>query len=260
MPELPDVEGFRRVFAEHAVRRPVKRVEVCDDQVLRGISASAFTRRLRGVSFAEPIRHGKWLEVSVATRERTPVLLLHFGMTGALEWCSRNSERRPHDRVVFEFASGELRYRDMRKLQGLRLVADPDRVLRDLGPDALTVSRSGFAAAFAGLRRQVKTALVDQTLIAGLGNLLADEILWRARISPRRPCHRLAESDIATLHARMRAVLRTSVRDERVPPRRGWLTGHRDDRPAVCPRCRTGLRRGRVGGRGTVWCPRCQES
>ncbi|MFI7679951.1 zinc finger domain-containing protein [Actinophytocola sp. NPDC049390] len=148
----------------------------------------------------------------------------------------------------------------MRKLQGLRLVADPDRVLRDLGPDALTVSRSDFAAAFAGLRRQVKTALVDQTLIAGLGNLLADEILWRARISPRRPCHRLAESDIATLHARMRAVLRTSVRDERVPPRRGWLTGHRDDRPAVCPRCRTGLRRGRVGGRGTVWCPRCQES
>ncbi len=260
MPELPDVEGFRRVFAEHAVRQPVERVDVRDDQVLRGISANAFSRRLRGASFAEPIRHGKWLQVPVATRDGTPVLLLHFGMTGALEWCSRNSERRPHDRVIFEFGTGELRYRDMRKLQGLRLVAHPDRVLGELGPDALTVSRKDFAAAFAGLRRQVKTAMIDQTVLAGLGNLLADEILWRARIHPKRPCHRLSEADIATLHARMRAVLRQSVRDERVPPRRGWLTGRRDDRPGACPRCRTELRRGRVGGRGTVWCPRCQAS
>ncbi len=258
MPELPDVEGFRHVFAEHAVGHRLEKIDVCDEQVIRGLSATDFTRRLRGVSFAEPIRHGKWLKAPVAGREGGPVLLLHFGMTGALEWCSGNSERRPHDRVIFEFAAGELRYRDMRKLQGLRLVTDVGRALGDIGPDALTVSREDFAAAFAGLRRQVKTALTDQALLAGLGNLLADEILWRSRINPERPCDRLSESDTAALHTRMRAVLRQSVRDERVPPRRNWLTGHRDDRPGVCPRCRTELRRGRVGGRGTVWCPRCQ--
>lgn len=260
MPELPDVEGFRRVFAKHAVGRPVKKIEVRDDQVLRGISASVFSRRLRGVSFAEPIRHGKWLQVPVATREDGSVLLLHFGMTGALEWCSGNSEPRPHDRVIFEFATGELRYRDMRKLTGLRLVTDVGRALGEIGPDALDVSRKDFAAAIAGLRRQVKTALTDQSLIAGLGNLLADEILWRAKINPKRKCHHLSEADVAALHSRMRAVLRQSVRDERVPPRRNWLTGHRDDRPGACPRCRTELRHGRAGGRGTVWCPRCQAS
>jgi formamidopyrimidine-DNA glycosylase len=100
VPELPDVEGFRRVFAQHAVGHRLKKIDVCDDQVIRGLSASDFTRRLRGVSFAEPIRHGKWLKAPVAGREGGPVLLLHFGMTGALEWCSRNSERRPHDRVI----------------------------------------------------------------------------------------------------------------------------------------------------------------
>lgn len=91
MPGLPDVERFRRVFAEHAAEPRVKKIDVCDDQVLRGISASDFTRRPRGVSFAEPIRHGKWLKASVAGREDGPVLLLRFGMTGALEWCSGNS-------------------------------------------------------------------------------------------------------------------------------------------------------------------------
>ena len=138
MPELPDVEGFRRVFSERAAGPRVRKIDMCDDQVIRGVSATAFTRRLCGVSFAEPIRRGKLLKVPVAAREDRSVLLLHFGMTGALEWCSGNSERRSHDRVVFEFATGELRYRDMRKLQAC-------------APDARTLSRKDVAAAIAGL-------------------------------------------------------------------------------------------------------------
>jgi formamidopyrimidine-DNA glycosylase len=111
-----------------------------------------------------------------------------------------------------------------------------------------------------GMRRRVKAALVDQSVLAGPGNLLADEILWQARINPRRTCAELSEDDLARLHARMRAVLRRSMRDERVPPRNSWLTGHRDDEPGSCPRCDAMLVHGRSGGRGTTWCPRCQPA
>jgi formamidopyrimidine-DNA glycosylase len=258
VPELPDVEGFRRVLAEHATGRRVERVDVLDPGVLRGVAPGRFRQRLRGRRFGEPRRHGKWLIVPMRDG---PVLLAHFGMTGSLVWASDDSERHRHDRVVFVLPHGELRYRDMRKLQGLRLVADDgevEQVLADLGPDAATVSREQTRVRLGGMRRQVKAALVDQSVFAGLGNLLADEILWHARINPHRTCGGLSEDDLAQVHRSMRSVVRRSVRAERVPPRSSWLTGHRDDRPGSCPRCGGALAHGRVGGRGTAWCPRCQ--
>jgi formamidopyrimidine-DNA glycosylase len=261
VPELPDVEGFRRVLAEHAVGRRVERVDVLDDGVLHGVAARLFAEQLCGQRFDEPNRRGKWLVVPVRAG---PVLLAHFGMTGSLVWAPEDPdgrERHRHDRVVFVLPDGELRYRDMRKLQGLRLAADGgevEQVLADLGPDALTISRGQMRTLIGGMRRQVKAALVDQSVLAGLGNLLADEILWQARINPSRTCATLSDDELSRLHARMRAVLRRSVRDERVPQKGSWLTGHRDDRPGSCPRCGATLAHGRVGGRGTAWCPRCQ--
>lgn len=168
---------------------------------------------------------------------------------------------RHHDRVVFVYTDGELRYRDMRKLQGLRLTHhenDIRRILADTGPDALKVPKGQLREQLTGKRRQVKAALIDQSVIAGLGNLLADEILWRARIHPRRSCADLASGDVSRLHARMATVLRQSIRDGRVPPRPSWLTGRRDEESGSCPRCGTTLSHGRIGGRGTTWCPRCQ--
>ncbi|GAA5126618.1 Fpg/Nei family DNA glycosylase [Pseudonocardia adelaidensis] len=258
MPELPDVEGFRRVLAEHGAGRPVQGVDVLDRGVLRGIAPKPFAERLRGRRLEEPSRHGKWLIVPVRDG---PVLLAHFGMTGSLEWAPDGVERHRHDRVVFVLPGGELRYRDMRKLQGLRLAADDgevEKVLGDVGPDALTVTRAQLRELLRGRRRQVKPALADQSVLAGLGNLLADEILWHARIHPRRTCAVLTDDDLARLHRSMRSVLRRSVAAERVPPRPSWLTGHRDDRPGSCPRCGAALAHGRTGGRGTTWCPHCQ--
>jgi formamidopyrimidine-DNA glycosylase len=261
MPELADVEGFRRVLAEHAVGRRIKRVEVFDPGVLRGVSAPRLGERLRGRRFRPPRRHGKWLIVPVSDGHGDePTVLLHFGMTGSLRWAAEGDDRHRHDRVAFVFAEGELRYRDMRKLQGLRLASgrEVDRTLADLGPDAVGLSRVGLADVLRGRRGKVKATLVDQSVIAGLGNLLADEILWRAGVNPCRPCVHLGAPEIGRLHARMRSVLRQSIRDGRVPPRKSWLTGRRDEPSGSCPRCGTTLRRGRVGGRGTVWCPSCQ--
>jgi formamidopyrimidine-DNA glycosylase len=257
VPELPDVECFRRILAEHAVNRRIDDVVVRDAQVLRGVSEKRLRDTLIGRRFAEPGRLGKWLLAPVAGGPET--MVLHFGMTGSLHW--DNGERHPHDRVVFVFRDGELRYRDMRKLQGLRLAPDEaalNRLLADTGPDALEVSKAQLRDLLSGRRRQLKPLLTDQSVLSGLGNLLVDEILWRAKLNPHRPASRLDPAEIDTLHAKMRTVLRAAVKAGRVPPRPSWLTGRRDEPSGSCPRCGTTLRHGRVGGRGTVWCPQCQ--
>ncbi|MDX6350038.1 MAG: formamidopyrimidine-DNA glycosylase [Streptomyces sp.] len=260
MPELPDVEGFRRVLASCGQGRRIERVDVSDPGVLRGVSGRRLREELRGRTLAEPERHGKWL---IARTEGGPALLLHFGMTGELLCCPPDDPPHPYDRVLLALSGGRgLRYRDLRKLQGLRLAtteADIDRILDRQGPDALAVDRDTFTELLAGRRGRIKAVLMDQSVLAGLGNLLADEILWRARTAPTRPANRLGEDDYRRLHATMRRVLRSSVRDGRVPDRPSWLTGHRDDPDPVCPRCGGRLRRDRIAGRTTVWCPHCQD-
>jgi formamidopyrimidine-DNA glycosylase len=143
---------------------------------------------------------------------------------------------------------------------GVRLARDDkaiDRVLNALGPDALEVSENQFEQCLAG-RGRLKTRLADQSVIAGLGNLLIDEICWRARVNPLRVANALDSQERKRLYREMRRVLRASVRVGYVPGRPSWITGQRDKRDAACPRCRRKLVRARVNGRMTVWCPRCQ--
>lgn len=256
MPELPDVEGFRRVLSEHT-GKPIRAVRVRDPGVLRGISARRLAGALRGHRFERPRRHGKWLIAPAGE----PVLLLHFGMTGSLSWHSPGEPWHRHDRVAWRFDDGELRFRDMRKLQGIRLAGDEaqaERVLAGLGPDAREVSRRRFGELLSRRRGRLKSVLTDQAVLAGLGNLLADEICWRARIDPRRAAADLDEAELDTLYGAMRRVLRESIKAGRVPPRGTWLTGARDEPHAPCPRCGTPLSSRRIAGRTTVWCPRCQ--
>jgi formamidopyrimidine-DNA glycosylase len=258
MPELSDVEGFRRYLARYAKGRRIDAVEVLDGSMLRNSSAQALGRAVRGRRFAAPERHGKWLIAPVGEAE----LLLHFGMTGLLRWTSGENEHHRHDRIVFHCPGGQLRYRNMRKFGGLWLArseAERARVMGRLGPDAMAVGAVEFDELISRRRGKVKAALMDQKLIAGLGNLLADEILWRARINPRRPMTRLSRKDRRTLYETMGDVLRESNRRARVPSERGWLTGVRDKRGAACRRCGTELRKATIAGRTACWCPSCQR-
>ncbi|MFI6370171.1 Fpg/Nei family DNA glycosylase [Streptomyces sp. NPDC050546] len=259
MPELPDVEDFRQVLESCATGRVIRRVEVRDAGVLHGVSARRLRDALEGRRFGTPERHGKWL---LARTRAGPTLVLHFGMTGRLVCGHPDDAVEAHDRVLFTLSgSRQLRFRDQRKLQGLWLAGDDSdigRLLQGQGPDALAVERADFEAVLSSRRGHVKTALTDQSVLAGLGNLLADEILWRARLRPDRPARHLTQADRRRLYSQMRRTLRSSVTAGCVPPRDSWLTGHRDDLEPRCPRCDTGLRRTRMGGRGTVWCPNCQ--
>jgi formamidopyrimidine-DNA glycosylase len=257
VPELPDVEGFRRVLADNARGRKVDAVTVLDREMLRNSSPQALGRALKGRRFREPERHGKWLLAPIGD----VVVLMHFGMTGLLEWIDAGAARHPHDRIVFRCRGGELRYRNMRRFGGVWVAADEEEtatVTGPLGADAADVSRKEFRELLERRRGGIKAALMDQRLIAGLGNLLVDEMLWVARIHPRTQVSSLGQERRDALFDALRKILRGSIPTGRVPPRRGWLTGVRDERDARCPRCDTALRRGTVAGRPTRWCPRCQ--
>jgi formamidopyrimidine-DNA glycosylase len=251
MPELPDVEGFRRV-AQRASGRRIEWVDLVDRTLLRGGRADV----VEGERFGEFSRHGKWLVAPAGDAE----VLMHFGMTGRLDWERRGTDRHVHDRIVFVCRSGELRYRNMRKFGGVWISRrGRERVTGPLGPDATGVDLEGFRELLAPRRGSVKAALMDQRLIAGLGNLMVDEIAWRARVDPRTPVGRLSRRRVERLWRAMDEVVRESLPTGRVPPLEGWLTGVRDARGAHCPRCGSRLRRATVAGRTTVWCGRCQR-
>ncbi len=258
MPELPDVEAYRRFFRRHAAGKTVRSVGA-DPTILRNSTPRGLATALRGRRFEEPVRHGKWL---IAWTDG-PALVLHFGMTGDLIWSGDEPTRHRHDRVWIGFVEGgELRYRNMRKLGGAWLAHDADeagRIMGSLGPDALTVDRRTFLDRLGRRRGGIKAALMDQRLVAGAGNLIADEVLWQARIHPKRRIETVSEDERRALFASMHHVLKESVEHfDYVPRKRSWLNYVRGKPGALCPRCRTPLARTAVGGRTTYFCPSCQ--
>lgn len=259
MPELADVEGWRRYVARFARGRRVRGVSAPDPSVLRNTSPQGLGRALAGHRLGAPERRGKWLLVPAGDGR----LVLHFGMTGELHWSGRPGALDRFDRVVLALRGGELRYRTRRKLGGVWWLGR-GRALEELsgplGPDAARISREAFRARLSQRRGGLKSALMDQTLLAGLGNELSDEILWRARLGPRARSARLSSRQLDGLYRTLRDVLRSSMRHGRIPTGRGWLTGVRGSERAACPRCGRALRRERVAGRTAYWCPRCQET
>jgi formamidopyrimidine-DNA glycosylase len=259
VPELPDVERYGRFFRAHAAGRVVRSVE-SDPTILRNTTPGRLRATLRGRRLEDPDRHGKWL----ICWTDGPALLLHFGMTGDLVWSGDEPERHRHDRLILLLNDGtELRYRNMRKIGGVWLAHDPGSVsaiLGPLGPDGLRVGRREFLDRLSRRRGGVKAALMDQSLVAGVGNLTADEILWQARIDPLRPVATLDSSDRGRLYSTLRSVLREAVESEDyVTGKRSWLSRVRGRPGATCPRCGTPLARTVAGGRTTYYCPSCQR-
>jgi formamidopyrimidine-DNA glycosylase len=257
VPELPDIEGFRRNLADTLPGKRIRAVDIRDEGILRNASVHSLQRKLTGHRFGEPRRHGKWLILPTDG----PTLLVHSGMTGHPYYAASDQEDEGHERLVITLDRGELRYADLRKLRGIWLATDDEEVagiMGDLGPDALSMDLRTFTAALRGRRGAVKSTLMDQSVVAGLGNLLTDEICWRARINPARAVTELDPSDMRRLQAAMKTTLRTAVRRGCVPRLPRWLTRERDETDPSCPRCGTRLRRSRIAGRTSLWCPRCQ--
>ena len=258
MPELIEVETYRRQ-AELVVGRTVADVPVLDPLGLRGVDPDVVRAELVGRRIESADRLGKLLLLPTDG----PVLGLRFGMTGRLLvdggaaigglLYGGQGDDPAWDRYVLTFTDGtELRLRDPRRLGGLQL--DPDTTR--LGPEASTVSTPQLRAALARSRTAVKARLLDQSRLAGLGNLLVDETLWRAGIDPARTCDQLGADEVRSLAASIRSTVADLTR------RGGSHTGDLQvarARGASCPRDGAPLDRLTVGGRTTYRCPRHQR-
>lgn len=265
MPELPDVEGFKRLLTKSALRKTIAQVVVSDARILGKLSARRFASRLRGAKLVEARRHGKYLMVRL---DRGGWLTLHFGMTGALQSVGKSEGEPPFTRVRLDFADdGSLAYVNKRMIGRVGLTDDAaDSVAAEkLGPDALDrrFDFEAFRAALGDLKRDVKSVLMDQQIVAGIGNIYSDEILFQARINPATRIDELAPSQLKRLFMQMRKVLKTAVSRgagseqfvERMP--RGSLLPQRK-KGGHCPRCRSSLTTFKLGSRTAYCCSRCQ--
>src|SRR4030095_3401716 len=253
MPELPDVETFQRYLDATSLHQRIADVDVLSAHLLKGVSGRELTRRLKGRRFESSCRHGKHLFVHA---DDDVWLRLHFGMTGSLRYFKGEEKAPPHTRVLFVFEKDyRLAFDDQRKFGEIGLIEDVDEFLkkRALGPDALGVDLSGFKEILGKHRGAVKSTLMNQRLIAGIGNIYADEILFHTRIHPATQIARLGKKNIHRLFAAMHHVLKKAIESQadvnRMP--KSWLFPHRG-KGGKCPRCGRELKSSNIGGR-TAW-------
>lgn len=266
MPELPDVENARRRLADTALNRRIAGVHVMDDRILDGIDRATLIERLNGARLTGTRRHGKYL---LADLDDGGSLVMHFGMTGDLLFQEDGSQPPPKSgRILLDFDDGSRLVVINRRLWGkLALTDDADRFVADhaLGPDALDEAwdLSAFRAALDGRTTAIKSLLMDQHVVAGIGNVYADEILFQARVHPATPARALSHAAQERVLRQTKTVLSTAIdrgagADDmvlRVPT--SWLLRRRE-RGGKCPHCGRPLTVKAIGGRKTYFCSRDQ--
>jgi formamidopyrimidine-DNA glycosylase len=260
MPELPDVELFRQYIDSTSLHRGIAGVEVRSTKVLEGVSRGELARKLTGKRFERTYRRGKYLFVET---DRPPHLMLHFGMSGALLLMEKEHRDGKYDRVVFSFDDGAaLAYENRRQLGKVGLIDSVEKAIEEyrLGPDACEVSYEQFAETVSSGTGMIKPLLMDQTKIAGIGNIYSDEILFQAGVHPKTHCKQLDKKDVKTLYRSMQRVLSVAIKRHADPGKlpRSYLLPHRGPDQS-CPRCGGAVKKISAGGRSGYYCPRCQK-
>ena len=271
MPELPEVETVARGLDRHLSGASVSAVDVRWERSIQAPEPPVFARRLAGQTIQSVRRRGKWVVIHL---DNGDVLLAHLRMTGQLFLEPGESPEGDYTRVLFSLDDGrQLRFADMRKFGRLILTADAEAVLRDLGPEPLAASFTAerFQSMLSGRHGRIKSLLLDQRFVAGLGNIYVNEALWEARIHPLRPASSLCPAEARRLHGAIRSVLRAAIRQGGTTLSNGnfrqadGAAGRYASRLRVygcegepCGCCGSAVERVRVGQRGTFICPDCQ--
>ncbi|MBS3742087.1 MAG: NFACT family protein [Candidatus Cloacimonetes bacterium] len=268
MPELPDVEYFKFYFKRTSLHKKIENVTCESKELLQNIDFEKFKKKLVGTQFQTATRRGKFLIIRV--KELEEKLLLHFAMTGSLHYVKQGAEKEDEDRftrLTFQFKNNyELRWRNMRKLGKIYLLENLQKIdlLNEMGPEPLDISKDEFMELIDSHPRQmIKSFLMSQSNLAGIGNVYSDEILYRAKIHPRTKIKNLSAKDKSKLHEKMQKVLRDAIevmekKDWNFSPDK-WIIPHRheDDN---CPRYKSHkLVSKKVAGRTAIFCPKCQK-
>lgn len=281
MPELPEVEVLARHLRPALRGKTIRAVQVRRAKVIQPTSESKFKRALVGARFKSLSRRGKYLLFEFKRASTSISLLGHLGMTGRMFVAPKNGPLPKHAAVIFDLGQREFIYEDTRYFGRLTLdLSAADR----LGPEPLDEEFSAemFARELKRSRQPVKVKLLDQSLVAGVGNIYASEALFRAGISPRRPANRLTMAQVNRLREAIREVLRQAIECGSTLPLNfsraqsdglfyfGRAAGAEDfyaerllvyDRAGQpCPNCGTPIKRIVQAARSTFYCPRCQKS
>lgn len=260
MPELPDVELFRRYAEKYSLNKKIADIEYRDDSMLES-GKNKITRSLKGESFVGTRRLGKYLFLKCKSQNW---LVMHFGMTGQLKYFDTGKQEPEYSRVIFQFDNDHsIACISRRKLGKIEITGDPGDYIssNELGQDALEMEWGEFYEIMSAKKGSIKNALMDQSKISGIGNVYSDEILFQERIHPKNNIRKLEEKQLKSLYETMREVLKEAIKHgaepENMPDR--FLLGNRKE-GAKCPACHGTIKKITINGRGTYICPHCQKS
>jgi formamidopyrimidine-DNA glycosylase len=260
MPELPEVESFRKYVEETSLKQEISGVSLRNEHQLLNTTKAALTRALKGSKLTGTIRHGKFLFIRIS---KGGYLLLHFGLTGDIRYVDQDAEEPRFTAFMLEFKKGGMiAFTDSRQMGKVGLVDDAAKFLRKKGwgPDALQITKEEFMDRFANRRTNIKTALMNQKLVAGVGNEYSDEILFQAGLHPESRVDKLDKKMLENVFRLMKKILEKAVSVDADRDRLGKYF-FLDNRKAglECPRCGGKTEFKTVGGRSAYFCPHCQQ-
>ena len=258
MPELPEVETFKRYLDKTSLNQMVKTIKVIDNRVLN-VDESYLKRSLVNNKFESSTRHGKYLLVNLGKR----YLIMHFGMTGDLEYYNKKDVDPNFSKVIFSFNNGfNLAYTSRRMFGRLDIADSIEEFIekKKLGPDAFKMSLEQFKGALKRRSAIIKNALLNQSFVAGIGNIYSDEILFKTKIYPKTRLDLLEESKISELFTNIKVVLQFGIDKQgdlsKYPNH--FLIPHRK-KEEHCPICDYEIERIEISGRHGFYCPNCQK-
>ena len=276
MPELPEVQTVvENLNALGITGRSILGARVYWPRTVAGMSPKTFCATIKGLTIEAVTRRGKYIVMALSGDW---TLLVHLRMTGRLNWKACGTGRDRHEHVVLRVGrERELRFHDTRKFGRLTLTREARTILDRIGPEPLerSFTRNRFEKMLQARKRRIKPLLLDQSFIAGLGNIYVDEALWAARIHPERVSVSLTEKEVDDLHKAIPRVLKKGLKNMGTSLGTGegnfysvaGRTGRNADELKVfrrtglgCPRCGTPIQRLTVAQRGTHICPACQHT
>lgn len=259
MPELPEVETFKRYLDKTSLKQAINKIQIMDERIL-DTEVSNLRKLLKGKRFESSTRHGKYLLVYL----KPGYLILHFGMSGDLEYYDAIEEPPKFSKVIFHFNNGfNLAYISIRMFGKVSVANSIEEFIdhKKLGPDAYKMTLEEFQKAVQRRKAIAKNALLNQSFIAGVGNIYSDEILFRTKIHPKTNINTLSDGKIKELYKNIKDVLEYGIK------KKGDLSSYSNEfliphrkKEEKCPTCNSDITRFEVSGRHGFFCPSCQSN
>lgn len=261
MPELPEVEYYRHYIETVSLRLVIEDVVVKNEKILSGIKPDELVDHLINSYFEKSTRYGKHLFVFLNNQT---CLNIHFGMTGAIHFFHNSNEEPLHSRLLIKFkGKNYLSFDDQRLFGKIGLCCSMESFIKEhhLGIDALKMGKNDFLKIISGRNTPIKTLLMKQELIAGIGNEYSDEILFQAGINPLVKANKLSNKRLSVLFEQIYRVLKiaidTKINIKELPETFLIVQGRRK---RTCPKCTSKLKCMKISGRTSCFCPKCQTT